>query len=77
MIFRQIIFLKKSIHKPTSRITLFLRGLQGWPAHTIQAGMSLVTTEHAPITAPSLMVTPGCIKQLLVTQAFSSITIGA
>jgi hypothetical protein len=41
---------------------LSARGLIGWhglPEQTIQGGTSLVTTERAPITAPSPIVTPG------------------
>jgi len=37
----------------------FLSGRQGFPAQTIQAGTSLVTTDLAPITAPSPIVIQG------------------
>jgi hypothetical protein len=52
------------------------RGLHGFPAHTIHAGISFVTTEQAPITVPSPMDTPGPMNALLATHAPSPILMG-
>ena len=55
-----------------SRITL-----QGTPAAKELAGISLVTTDPAPITAPSPMVTPGVITELDPIHTSFPITTGA
>lgn len=52
-----------------SRTTRAFNGLHGLPAHTIHTGMDRVTSDRAPITAPSPMVTPGEIRQPEATQA--------
>ena len=49
--------------------SLGLIGLQGWPAQTVHAGTSLVTTDRAPITAPSPIVIPGWTKHSAANQA--------
>ena len=51
-------------------ITLVFKGSHGYPAHTIQGGMSLVTTDLAPITQPVPIVTPGCTNASAAIQAW-------
>ena len=41
-----------------------------------QAGISLSTTERAPMTAPSRITTFGCTKHSAAIHTWSSITIG-
>ncbi len=56
------------------------RGLMaraGLPATTVQAGISRVTTDWAPTTAPSPTTTPGATKARAQTQACGEMTIGA
>src|SRR5262245_23548369 len=49
----------------------------GLPATTENGGTSRVTTEHAPITAPSLIVTPFRMLALNPIHTLSAITTGA
>jgi hypothetical protein len=58
-------------------ITRGLSARQGFPAQTIQGGIGLVTTEHAPITAPSPMMTPGPRNASAATHACELIFTGA
>jgi hypothetical protein len=51
--------------------------LQGTPAATTPAGISLVTTLPAPITEPSPIVTPEHIVELAPIHTLSDIVIGA
>ena len=74
VLFHHIFFTGKSFIWSASlsvRITL-----QGFPAARLCGGMSLVTTLPAPITEPSLMVTPPPTTTLDASQQLSSITIG-
>lgn len=54
-----------------------LSGLQGVPAQTVQAGMERVTTERAPMTAPSPMLTPGPSRQPEAIQLCEAMVMGA
>jgi hypothetical protein len=53
-----------------------LSGRHGFPAHTIQAGWSRVTTARAPITAPVPIETPGDKKASAQIQASAPMVIG-
>jgi hypothetical protein len=57
-------------------MTLGLIGLQGLPAQTIHAGMDFVTSDRAPITVPSPIVTPGETRQPEATHACERTSIG-
>lgn len=57
-------------------ITRAFKGLQGYPAHTIQGGMSLVTTDLAPITQPAPIETPGCTKASAAIHTWLPISMG-
>ena len=55
---------------------IFLLTLHGFPNAKELSGMSLVTTEPAPITQPSPIVTPPQIVTLPAIQQLSLIVIG-
>jgi hypothetical protein len=53
-----------------------LIGLHGLPAHTIPGGISLTTTDLAPITAFGPMVTPGATNASAAIHAPRPTTMG-
>ena len=56
---------------------MFLITLQGFPTATTSAGISFVTTEPAPITALSPILTPGRTTTFPPSQTPSPIVIGS
>ena len=61
--------------QPSGRSSCLMT-LAGRPAANTPAGMSFVTTEFAPITDPSPMVTPGITQTFRQSQTLFPITTG-
>lgn len=57
-------------------MSLYFRILAGLPPTTAQGGTSFVTTAPIPITAPSLIVTPGIITAFAPIHTLSFIVTG-
>ena len=73
---RDLFYADKSEFRRHCSATIFLTIRHGLPTAMQSAGMSCVTTDPAPITALSPIVTPGSTVTLAPSQAFSPIVIG-